>query len=167
MLSLGPALVALSLPSRTAHIKMQEAFSPLALLGDAYDGALNSLIGPLGLEEAGGAELEQGVAMTFARGSAGVHFMQVAGGSCVMMQLTCWAPPEGDVPHYVCQVHVDGPAKRVTLRRDFVPRSPAGRAAPPARSRRTPWSPSPISRGRRQSSAPARRARAARNLAAA
>ena len=37
MLSLGPALVALSLPSRTAHIKMQEAFSPLALLGDAYD----------------------------------------------------------------------------------------------------------------------------------
>ena len=56
MLSLGPALVALSLPSRTAHIKMQEAFSPLALLGDAYDGALNSLIGPLGLEEAGGAE---------------------------------------------------------------------------------------------------------------
>ena len=127
MLSLGPALVALSLPSRTAHIKMQEAFSPLALLGDAYDGALNSLIGPLGLEEAGGAELEQGVAMTFARGSAGVHFMQVAGGSCVMMQLTCWAPPEGDVPHYVCQVHVDGPAKRVTLRRDFVPRAPGGR----------------------------------------
>ena len=52
MLCLGPALVALSLPSRTAHIKMQEAFSPLALLGDAYDGALNSLIGPLGLEEA-------------------------------------------------------------------------------------------------------------------
>ena len=92
MLSLGPALVALSLPSRTAHIKMQEAFSPLALLGDAYDGALNSLIGPLGLEESNApVEAEQGVAMTFARGSAGVHIMQVAGGSCVMMQLTLGA----------------------------------------------------------------------------
>ena len=42
MLSLGPALVALSLPSRTAHIPLVPAFSPLALLGDAYDGALNS-----------------------------------------------------------------------------------------------------------------------------
>ena len=135
MLCLGPALVALSLPSRTAHIKMQEAFSPLALLGDAYDGALNSLIGPLGLEESNApVEAEQGVAMTFARGSAGVHFMQVAGGSCVMMQLTCWAPPEGDVPHYVCQVHVDGPAKRVTLRRDFVPRAPGGREEQAGRS---------------------------------
>ena len=119
---------------------MQEAFSPLALLGDAYDGALNSLIGPLGLEESNApVEAEQGVAMTFARGSAGVHFMQVAGGSCVMMQLTCWAPPEGDVPHYVCQVHVDGPAKRVTLRRDFVPRAnviatPCSSSAPPASS---------------------------------
>ena len=81
---------------------MQEAFSPLALLGDAYDGALNSLIGPLGLEEAGGAELEQGVAMTFARGGAGVHFMQ-AGGSCVMMQLTCWAPPRA-----TCRTSVPG-----------------------------------------------------------
>ena len=116
-------------PARAARAPLTAPFPPSQLLEiglpDRFATSIDDM--EIAQQEVETAELEQGVAMTFARGSAGVHFMQVAGGSCVMMQLTCWAPPEGDVPHYVCQVHVDGPAKRVTLRRDFVPRAPGGR----------------------------------------
>ena len=127
MLSLGPALVALSLPSRTPHIKMQEAFSPLALLGDAYDGALNSLIGPLGLEEAGRRRARAGRRDDVRARQRG-RPLHAGGGRQLRHDASdVLGAAGGRRSHYVCQVHVDGPAKRVTLRRDHVPRAPGGR----------------------------------------